>query len=61
MRKFFRNIKQTIERMKEMMAMLFACRIVEGRMTFSQVPAKLKDAVAEVLTNDFGLPELVTE
>jgi len=42
-----------------MMAMLFACRIVEGRTQFSQVPAKLKQPVADVLINEFGMPELV--
>lgn len=44
-----------------MMAMLFACRIVEGRSTFAQVPAKLKQAVADILINDFGMPELTEE
>ena len=43
----------------EMMAMLFACRIVEGRTEFNQVPAKLKAAVAEIIINDFGLTDLV--
>lgn len=42
-----------------MMAMLFACRVVEGRTEFSAVPAKLKQAVADVIVKDFGLPELV--
>jgi len=45
--------------MCEMMAMLFACRVVEGRTEFAAVPAKLKQAVADVIINDFGLPELV--
>lgn len=45
----------------EMMAMLFACRIVEGRSTFAQVPAKLKQAVADILINDFGMPDLTEE
>ena len=44
-----------------MMAMLFAIRIVEERSTFAQVPARLKAQVAEILINDFGLPELVSE
>lgn len=42
-----------------MMAMLFACRVVEGRTEFAAVPAKLKQAVADVIINDFGLPEIV--
>lgn len=42
-----------------MIAMLFACRVVEGRTQFSQVPAKLKQPVADVLINEFGMPELV--
>lgn len=42
-----------------MMAMLFACRVVEGRTEFSAVPAKLKQSVADVIINDFGLPEIV--
>lgn len=41
------------------MAMLFACRVVEGRTEFAAVPAKLKPQVAEIIINDFGLPEIV--
>lgn len=44
----------------EMMAMLFACRIVEGRTEFSKVPRLLKQQVADVIVNDFGMPELVS-
>jgi len=45
---------------KEMMAMLFACRVVDGRTeSFDLVPAKLKAQVAEIIINDFNLPELV--
>jgi hypothetical protein len=43
----------------EMMAMLFACRVVEGRTEFARVPAKLKPQVAEIIINDFALPEIV--
>lgn len=44
----------------EMMAMLFACRVVEGRTDFvTQVPAKLKQQVADIIIADFNLPELV--
>ena len=43
----------------EMMAMLFACRVVEGRTEFDRVPAKLKPQVAEIIINDFALPEIV--
>ena len=43
----------------EMMAMLFACRVVEGRTEFERVPAKLKVQVAEIIINDFALPEII--
>lgn len=42
-----------------MMAMLFACRVVEGRTPFEKVPAKLKPQVADIIINDFGLPEII--
>lgn len=42
-----------------MMAMLFACRVIEGRTTFEQVPRLLRQPVADVLVNDFGVPEIV--
>lgn len=42
-----------------MMAMLFACRVIEGRTTFEQVPRMLKKQVADVLINDFDVPEIV--
>ena len=42
-----------------MMAMLFACRVVEGRTEFDAVPAKLKQQVADIIVKDFALPELV--
>jgi hypothetical protein len=45
--------------MYEMMAMLFSCRVVEGRTDFSVVPAKLKQQVADIIINDFALPELI--
>lgn len=44
---------------QEMMAMLFACRVVEGRTPFEKVPAKLKQQVADIIINDFALPEIV--
>lgn len=44
---------------QEMMAMLFACRVVEGRTEFDRVPKKLKAQVAEIIINDFGLPEII--
>lgn len=53
------RIIKYIERLVEMMAMLFACRVVEERTPFAKVPARLKASVAAVLINDFGLPELV--
>ncbi len=42
-----------------MMAMLFACRIVEERTKFEQVPRLLKQDVADILINSFGMPEIV--
>ena len=44
---------------QEMMAMLFACRVVEDRTPFEKVPAKLKQQVADIIINDFALPEIV--
>ena len=42
-----------------LMAMLFACRVVEGRTDFNAVPAKLKQQVADIIINDFALPDIV--
>lgn len=39
------------------MAMLYAQQIMLGKKTFAQVPAKLKDAVREILI-DSGCAEL---
>lgn len=44
---------------QEMMAMLFACRVVEERTPFEKVPAKLKQKVADIIINDFALPEII--
>lgn len=52
-------IKNYLKGMCEMMAMLFACRVVEGRTEFSAVPAKLKQQVADIIINDFALPDIV--
>ena len=43
----------------EMMAMLFAQRVILGKTEFAAVPAKLKAQVADILVNECGLPELV--
>lgn len=40
-------------------AELWAKRIIDGDRTYDEVPAKLKDAVAEALT-EAGHPELIT-
>ncbi len=61
-----RNILQTIyfiifKGETEMMAMLFAIRITRGKNDFEDVPAKLKEQVAEILINDYGRPDLVPE
>lgn len=42
-----------------MMAMLFACRVVEERTKFSAVPRLLKQQVADIIVSDFGMLELV--
>ena len=44
---------------KEMMAMLFAQRVILGKTEFDKVPNKLKTRVADILINECGLPELV--
>lgn len=43
----------------EMMAMLFAQRVILGKTDFDDVPNKLKEQVADILVNECGLPELV--
>ena len=43
----------------EMMAMLFAQRVILGKTEFTAVPNKLKAQVADILVNECGLPELV--
>lgn len=43
----------------EMMAMLFAQRVILEKTEFDKVPAKLKAQVADILINECGLPELV--
>lgn len=43
----------------DMMAMLFAQRVILGKTEFDAVPAKLKPQVADILINECGLPELV--
>ena len=42
-----------------MLANLFASRIILGKNSFNDVPAKLKTQVAKILIEDCGLPELV--
>lgn len=43
-----------------MMAMLWAQQIMLGKKTYAQVPAKLKEQVAELL-RDSGVENLITE
>lgn len=43
-----------------MMAMLFATKIILGKATFEQVPAKLKGQVAEILIYN-GCEDLITD
>ena len=44
---------------QEMMAMLFACRVVEERTSFDKVPRLVKQQVADIIVNDFGMPEII--
>lgn len=44
---------------QKMMAMLFACRVIEERTKFEQVPRLLKQQVADIIINDFGMPEII--
>jgi len=59
MRKLVLALINYLKGMNEMMAMLFSCRVVEGRTDFSVVPAKLKQQVADIIINDFALPEMI--
>ena len=43
----------------EMMAMLFAQRVILGKCEFEQVPKKLQKQVAEILIDECGMPEMV--
>ena len=60
------SIYLILEGENEMMAMLFAQRIILSKKkddgtptTFADVPEKLKARVADILINECGLPELV--
>lgn len=54
------NIYFTLQKgSKEMMAMLFAQRVILGKTEFDKVPNKLKPQVADILISECGLPELV--
>lgn len=44
----------------EMMAMLWAQKIILGKKTFSEVPKALKEQVREILIES-GVPELIEE
>jgi len=44
----------------EIMAIVYALLIIKGKKTFSDVPAKLKDQVREILI-DMECPELAEE
>ena len=45
---------------EDMLAMLWAQKIILGTRTYDQVPAKLKDKVADIL-RESDLEELITE
>ena len=59
MRKIINKMKTYIERTVDMMALLFAQRVILEKCTFEQVPNKLKKQVAEILVDECGMPELV--
>ena len=44
---------------KEMMAMLFAQRVILGKTEFDKGPNKLQPHVADIPINECGLPDLV--
>lgn len=47
----------TLKEDKDMLAMLFAVRIINGKTSFKAVPAKLQDQVREILV-DAGCEDL---
>ena len=55
--KFQKSFTLKRKEIEEMMAMLWAQQIMLGKKTFSQVPAKLKDQVRELLI-DSGCGDL---
>jgi hypothetical protein len=59
MHKLVKDFTNYIRRLIMLMAMLFACRVVEGRTDFNAVPTKLKQQVADIIINDFALPDIV--
>lgn len=64
MREFFAraalNVYYKLEKgSTDMMALLFAQRVILGKTEFSAVPNKLKTQVANILIDECGLPELV--
>ena len=42
------------------MAKLFAQKIILGKITFEDVPTKLKEEVAKIFIEECDMPELVT-
>lgn len=66
MRRFIYNvvlviiIKYLREEGEMMMAMLWAQKIMYGKKTFAEVPAKLKEQVREILIES-GMEELIVE
>lgn len=48
------------EKEKDMMALLYAQRIMNGKLTYADVPRLLKEKVVEILVES-GMGELVTE
>lgn len=57
--KFINWIKDKIQKVGEILSIIYATLIVSGKKTFSQVPEKIKDQVRQVLI-DLDL-EFLTE
>lgn len=62
-RKIFFTIRLAIELVKggdDVLALLFASRVITGRTNFSEIPVKLQPKVRQILVEE-GLEELCNE
>lgn len=44
-----------------MLALLFANKLIEGKLTWKDVPAQLKEQVKELLVNELHRADLISE